>query len=84
MFVMKQPFFIYTKLPKEKILEKFQVREQYPRDHDIGKLLRQFERVMKSWPVNQLKNVTRFDYTSDPDYKRIDRVVLNYLTGGSI
>lgn len=84
MLVMRQPLFIYTKLPLEKIQESFAVREQYPDATDLGKLLNRFERVMRTWPVKELKNCTRFCYLHDPNYRRIDLVVKNYLQGGTI
>lgn len=84
MLVMRQPLFIYTKLPLEKIQEGFEVREQYPDATDLGKLLNKFERVMHTWPVKELKNCTRFCYLNDPNYRRIDLVVKNYLQGGTI
>ncbi len=84
MLVMRQPLFIYTKLPLEKIQESFAVREQYPDATDLGKLLDGFGRVMHTWPVKELKNCTRFCYLHDPNYRRIDLVVKSYLQGGTI
>ena len=84
MLVIKQPLFIYTKLPLEKIQEDFAVREQYPDATVLGKLLKKFERVIHTWPVKELKHYTRFCYLNDPKYRRISLVVKNYLQGGNI
>ena len=84
MLVMRQPLFIYTNLTADKIRENFNAREQYPTEDKIGLLLMKFNRVMKTWPVGELNCVTRFNYTMDPYYKRIDCIVKNYLQGGSI
>ena len=79
MLLMKQPMYIYTKLPMNELLKSFEVRKQYIAPSDVSKILSQFNHVNSTWPVKDLSNMTRFSYINDSNYQRIDRVVETYL-----
>ena len=79
-----QPLVIYTHVSVEQNKKSFDDREQYIEKSDIDKVMSEYIFKLKSWPLNQLYNLVRFNYTADSDYSRIDCVIRNYLNGGRI
>jgi thymidylate kinase len=82
--IMKQPLYIYTCPSPEYILSTYEDRKQYVDKDLIFEVLDQFNRVNKSWPINQLRNFTRFNYVGDPKKEIIDAEIETYLRKGRL
>ena len=79
--LMKQPLYIYCCPGYNRVVETYYERDQYVDVSLVSQVIARFAHVNCTWPVNQLKNIHRFNYLMDPGRVMVDQVVEKYLGG---